>query len=302
MRLLLGVDGGGTGCRAALATPGGHILGIGKSGSANMMTDIDIARRNIVEAARLAFIEAGLDPTDMAATSAFLGLAGANVSANREILSRTLPFQANRIETDAIIALYGAIEDHDGTVVILGTGSAFISQYGGTIRIAGGWGFKVSDLGGGARIGRDVLEETLLAHDGFHRSSPMTDAAMAQFAHDPRKIVEFAHSAKPGDFGRFAPLAFEYADSGDEVAGAIIARAVRQIEEGLNATMPKDDNLAGRLCLLGGLAPLYADRLSRQYRDRLQSPLGDALNGAVKLAVRNFYVGEAANHGQVGHG
>lgn len=302
MKLLLGVDGGGTGCRAALATPGGRVLGVGRSGSANMMTDIDTARRNIVEAARLAFIEAGLDPADMAATSAFLGLAGANVSANRDILAKTLPFQANRIETDAIIALYGAIEDHDGTVVILGTGSAFISQYGSTIRIAGGWGFKVSDLGGGARVGRDVLEETLLAYDGFHPSSPMTDAAMAQFGGDPRRIVEFAHDAKPGDFGRFAPLAFEHADAGDEVARAIVARAVRQIEEGLDATMPEDESHAGRLCLLGGLAPIYANRLSRKYQDRLQAPLGDALSGAVKMAVRHFHLNQDARRGKVAHG
>lgn len=300
MKLLLGVDGGGTGCRAALATPGGRILGTGKSGSANIMTDLDTTRRHIVEAAGFAFLEAGLSESDMSTTSAMLGLAGANVSANRDILAATLPFQQTRIETDAIIALYGALEDHDGTVVIIGTGSAFISQYDGIRRIAGGWGFKVSDLGGGARLGRDVLEETLLAHDGFHPASALTDAAMAQFAGNPRKIVEFAHDARPSDFGRFAPLAFECASRGDPVALSIIAKGVSQIEEGLAATMPADN--PGRLCLLGGLAPLYAQRLSPRYRDRLHDPLGDALNGAVKLAVRDFIQRQDTSAERVHHG
>ena len=52
MSLVLGIDGGGTGCRAALATPAGEIVGRGKSGPANIRTDLTAARENIVDAAR----------------------------------------------------------------------------------------------------------------------------------------------------------------------------------------------------------------------------------------------------------
>ena len=45
---LLGIDGGGTGCRAALADLSGNVLGTGKSGSANIMTDMNTARLNIL--------------------------------------------------------------------------------------------------------------------------------------------------------------------------------------------------------------------------------------------------------------
>ena len=49
------------------------------------------------------------------------------------------------------------------------------------------------------------------------------------------------------------------------------------------------------LCLLGGLAPLYAPRLSARYQAMLKAPLRDALGGAVSMAVRMFGKTEAAH-------
>ena len=62
MTFVLGIDGGGTSCRAALATTGGEILGRAKSGAANIRSDLTGARTNIVDAARQAFLAAGEDP------------------------------------------------------------------------------------------------------------------------------------------------------------------------------------------------------------------------------------------------
>ena len=47
--------------------------------------------------------------------------------------------------------------------------------------------------------------------------------------------------------------------------------------------------------LLGGLAPLYAPRLSARYRAMLKAPLQDALGGAVSIAVRRFGKTETAD-------
>ena len=70
-----------------------------------------------------------------------------------------LPFKNSLVYSDGVIALQGALGDDDGTVVILGTGSVFVTRTADVVRFAGGWGFKVSDLGGGARLGRHLLEE-----------------------------------------------------------------------------------------------------------------------------------------------
>ncbi|MBZ9738092.1 MULTISPECIES: BadF/BadG/BcrA/BcrD ATPase family protein [unclassified Mesorhizobium] len=291
MKFVLGIDGGGTSCRAALATVDGIVLGRAKSGAANIRTDLTGARANIVDAARQAFIAAAQDPELIPQTPAILGLAGANVGTYRQQLEAILPFSISRVETDAEIALEGAVGSGDGAMAILGTGTAYMARKDGKSRAIGGWGFQVGDQGSGARIGRDLLEQTLLAHDGVRQASPLTDSMMAVFRNNPEDVVEFTTNAKPGDFGGFAPKVFEHAGKGDIVANWILDRAVADVEASLGAL----DLAAGApLCLLGGLAPLYAPRLSARYRALLKEPLDDALGGAVQMAARLFARTEAA--------
>ncbi len=288
---MLGIDGGGTSCRAALATASGDIIGRGKSGPANIRTDLTGARENIVDAARQAFADAGKDPALVPQAFAVLGLAGSNVGTYAQRLATILPFAESRVETDALIALEGAVGEGDGAMAILGTGTAYMVRKGGEARAIGGWGFQVGDQGGGSRIGRELLEETLLAHDGIRPASPLTKEILAVFRNNPEDVVEFTINAKPGDYGGFAPKVFDFAARGDVAAEAIVARAVAAIEASLDAL-----DLDGKapLCLLGGLAPLYAPRLSDPYRAMLKEPLRDALGGAVAMAVRMFGRAEAA--------
>ncbi|MBZ9818335.1 BadF/BadG/BcrA/BcrD ATPase family protein [Mesorhizobium sp. CA4] len=285
MKFVLGIDGGGTSCRAALATVDGAVLGRAKSGAANIRTDLTGARANIVEAARQAFLAAGEDPEMIPQTPAVLGLAGANVGTYRQQLEAILPFSNSRVETDAEIALEGAVGSGDGAMAILGTGTAYMARKEGKSRAIGGWGFQVGDQGSGARIGRDLLEQTLLAYDGIRPASPLTDAMLAVFRNNPEDVVEFTTNAKPGDFGGFAPKVFEHAEKGDLVANFILAKAVADVEASLGALDLADD---APLCLLGGLAPLYAPRLSARYQALLKAPLDDALGGAVQMALRIF--------------
>ena len=291
MVFVLGIDGGGTSCRAALATLSGDIVGRGKSGPANIRTDLTGARENIVDAARQAFLDAGQDPSLIPETHAVLGLAGSNVGTYAQQLETILPFAKSRVETDALIALEGAVGVGDGAMAILGTGTAYMARRNGVAKAIGGWGFQVGDQGSGGRIGRDLLEETLLAHDGIRSASPLTEAILAVFRNSPEDVVEFTITAKPGDYGGFAPKVFDHAAKGDPVAEAILQRAVAAIEASLAAL-----DLDGKapLCLLGGLAPLFAPRLSDPYRAMLKEPLRDALGGAVAMAVRMFGRAEAA--------
>ncbi|TKB85335.1 MAG: N-acetylglucosamine kinase [Mesorhizobium sp.] len=285
MEFVLGIDGGGTSCRAALATADGSVLGRAKSGAANIRTDLTGARANIVDAAQQAFVAAGRDPGLIPQTPAVLGLAGANVGTYRQQLEAILPFRISRVETDAEIALEGAVGSGDGAMAILGTGTAYMARKQGKSRAIGGWGFQVGDQGSGARIGRDLLEQTLLAYDGIRQGSPLTEVMLAIFRNNPEDVVEFTTNAKPGDFGGFAPKVFEHAEKGDVVAIWILDKAVADVEAALGVLdLGSDDPL----CLLGGLAPLYAPRLSARYRALLKPPLDDALGGAVQMAVRIF--------------
>lgn len=285
LKLVLGIDGGGTGCRAALANLAGEVLGCGKGGAANILTDLTGAHANIVEAAGLAFVDAGLDPARLAQTPALLGLAGSNIGTCGQQLEALLPFPQSVVETDALIALEGALGPADGAIAVLGTGTVYMARRGVETRDVGGWGFTVGDQGSGGRIGRDLLEAALLAHDGIRPRSALTDAVLAVFRNDPRDVVEFTTTARPGDFGGFAPMVFDHAAAGDAVAVAILDRALADIEASLHVL---DLHEGDALCLLGGLGPLFAPKLSPRFRALLRPALGDALSGAVAMAARRF--------------
>lgn len=281
---IIGIDGGGTSCRAAVADPQGTILGRGKSGSANILTDPNSAIQSIGEAAEAAFRDARLPVGEVRNAAAFLGLAGTNVGNLTQYVRERLPFRHTDIDSDGLIALQGAIGDAEGSVAILGTGTIFMARKDSKVHYIGGWGFTIGDLGGGARLGHALLQEALLAHDGIRQGSAVTDAVLNEFRHDPTAMVEFARLSKPGDFGRYAPLVFQHAEQEDPGALALLGQAARSVNEALDAIT----RIGGheRLCLLGGLAPLYPAWLEPRHRKILVAPQADALAGAVALAAK----------------
>ena len=283
----IGIDGGGTSCRAAVADGTGRILGRGRSGASNILTDPDTALKHIGEASRLALREAGLDETLVSRCSALLGVAGNNVGDAVSYVRARLPFAGSEIVSDGLIALQGAIGDDDGAIAIVGTGTIFIARHQGRLHYLGGWGFQVGDLGGGARLGHAALQEALLAHDGVRPASEFTSVLLDEFGHDPRNVVDFARAAHPGDFGRYAPKVVDFASRGDATAIRLMQQSAAHVDEALDA-VARITAGTGRLCLLGGLAQVYPSYLAERHRSRLDEPLADALTGAVALAVKTF--------------
>jgi glucosamine kinase len=278
----IGIDGGGTSCRAAVADEMGNVLGIGKAGSANILSDPDGALANIVASARDAFVNAGLDMAAFHSSAVVLGAAGANVGPYGARIQKALPFATCQVVTDSLIALQGALGHSDGVVGAFGTGSVFGARRSGEVKEIGGWGFIVGDQASGARLGRDLLEIALLAHDGVCRTTGITDTVMEEFGHDPQKVVEFAHAAKPRDFARYAPLIFEQARGEDAIALRIVRKAADDINQGLDAMLWPE---CRAICLLGGLAGAYRSWLGPRHQALLVEPKADALHGAVSFAV-----------------
>ncbi|OWV74043.1 N-acetylglucosamine kinase [Rhizobium sp. N122] len=281
--LAIGIDGGGTSCRAAVADRNGNIIGRGKSGPANILSNLENSLLNIVESARRALHDAGLAAETISSVASVVGVAGANVTDYGQRIEKALPFAEGRVVTDALIALQGALGDADGIVGAFGTGSVYNARRNSRLNGIGGWGFIVGDQASGARLGRDLMERSLLAHDGVCPASPITDAILAEYGKDPERIVEFAHSARPTDFARYAPVVFEHAARGDAIAAGIVRDAATAIGESLDALLWPE---CPSICLLGGLAEAYEPWLSERYRSRLVRPKGDALQGAVELAVK----------------
>jgi glucosamine kinase len=283
--LAIGIDGGGSSCRAAVADRSGKILGCGKAGPANILSDLEGSLANIIESAHEALQDAALPPETVSSVSAVVGVAGANVGDYGERIERALPFAQGKVVTDALIALQGALGDSDGIIGALGTGSVYNARRNGEIRGIGGWGFIVGDQASGARLGRDLLEKSLLAHDKVRPSSALTEKLLAEYSNDPERLVEFAHVSKPKDFAVYAPLVFEYASAGDEIAESIVRDAVTAIGENLDSLLWAD---CPAICLLGGLAAAYEPWLAERHKKLLAEPKGDVLQGAIELAVKRL--------------
>lgn len=280
----IAVDGGGTGCRAVLTDEAGTILGRATGGPANIGADTPGALTHIIEAAEQAAVNAGLGVAILSEARAVLGLAGANSLPNREAHYNALPFGKVRIVSDAVTALQGALGDGDGAMVIVGTGSAFIRRTGETIEIVGGRGFMLSDHAGGARLGRELLEEALLAADGMAARSGLIDAVLTQFNNDAREITAFSRHATAADYATFAPLVFEWAMQDDPLGLSITKRACDFIRRGLDRL---DVEKLGRFSMTGGLANAYAALPFLPHRALYKQPVGDALQGALALTMRD---------------
>ncbi|MBQ0710527.1 MULTISPECIES: BadF/BadG/BcrA/BcrD ATPase family protein [unclassified Ochrobactrum] len=283
MPYILAVDGGGTGCRALLADRNGAAIGRGTSGPANIGADPSTALDNIMCAAKQAAHDAGLDHSILGETCAVLGLAGANSLADKDSVERQFPFGKVKIVSDAVTALQGALGEDDGAIVILGTGSVFVRRKRDAFEIVGGRGFMLSDHAGGARLGRELLEETLLVLDGMAERTALANAVLTQFGGELRQIIAFSRTATAADYAAFAPLVFDYTHKRDALGLSILQRACSYIARGLGRL---DVETLGRFSLTGGLASSYAALPFLPHRGLYRPALGDALQGALSLALR----------------
>ena len=271
MTVFLGIDGGGTGCRAMASDAAGRILGQGRAGPANVNTDPVAARANILAAAAQA-----LGGTDPAQVIAVLGLAGANIRSAAEALRASLPFARVQITTDAITAARGALGSADGIVAAMGTGSVFARQRDGQIRQFGGRGFLLGDEGSRAVLGRSLLARALRAEDGFAPMTPLLRGLLAEFD-GVEGVIRFATTASPAAFAALAPRLI---DSADPAAEAILRPAVEEVRAIL--TTLQGDNPPLPVIFLGGLGPTYAARLAQDWPQR--PALGSGLDGALAMA------------------
>lgn len=280
--LLLGLDGGGTKCRARLRDSRGALLGEGSGGPSNLRLDPDLVWSSILSACREALAQAGLPESDLGRIHAGMGAAGAGQkSALERLLARPHPFASFAIDTDAHTAWLGAFGGSDGAILIIGTGSCGYGGARGQCHYVGGWGFEISDEGSGASIGREVLRRSIWAHDGRGPATPLSLAVMAEFGSEPEVLIDWIGKARPADYARYAPLVLEHARACDPLALAIIEHAV----EGLTAIALRLFELgAPALCLFGGLAEPLRPWLPPPLQARIVQPSADALDGAILLA------------------
>ena len=209
----LGIDGGGTRCRARIEDKNGRLLGEASSGPATTRIGVEKAWRSIMEATEAAAAKAGLARADFARMHAAIGLAGLGRRGAEAALNKiTHPFASVIFISDGMAACLGAHSGADGAIVVAGTGSVGVGLIGGReIRLAG-YGFPVSDEGSGADIGLQVVRLALRAADRRGELTPLLSEVLDAFDHDPYQAVAWSEEARATDYAAFAPIVMRHAN------------------------------------------------------------------------------------------
>lgn len=279
---LLGIDGGGTRCRARLTDLYGKVLAEATGGPANVWSDYDAALNCVGTLIDKVFLQAGLAPQTLAQTSLVVGLAGANVASVQARLASWQPAcAALQVVSDVEIACAGAHDGQPGAVFITGTGSQGAAWDGTRFTLLGGWGFALSDQGSGAELGRRALRLALLAHEAVVEASDFTQQLMAQFDHSPETMLLWTRTAAPADWARVVPQVFAAAVAGDGHAQDLLSQTAADTGLMVRRLMAIS---SGRVALMGGLAAPIHRWLPADIQACLTTPQGDALSGALKLA------------------
>jgi glucosamine kinase len=251
------------------------------SGPANIRVNLEESVGSVLDAAGQCLTEAGASFDDpIVACLALAGASEPREAAAAHAACKT-KFRRVIVTTDAHAACVGAHAGEDGGIVIVGTGSIGWAVQGQRSYRVGGWGFPVSDEGGGAWLGCEAVRRALWAHDGRTAWTPLLRGVSAEFASDPHAIVRWMGAAKPRDFARLAPFVVDHAAGGDPIAAEIMRLAAGHIDA-IAARL--GDHGAARLALMGGLAAAIEPWLGDDTRTRLVPPGGDALDGALRIA------------------
>lgn len=308
---LVGVDGGGSGTRVALARMPAYPeseaiveLARAEAGPSGLALGIDAAWRAVREAIEQAFARAAL-PLDWSACKIACGIAGANHAPWREAFIAAAPAVAGlRVEEDAYTTLWGAHGGRAGVVVALGTGSVgIVLDERGDVVTVGGFGFPSGDEASGAWLGlraiahaqkavdhrgpRDALAWALLVATGVVDGASIkekTDDGMAADWRDAagmrERLLAWLVTANQTAYASLAPTLARHAD---HYVVAALLKAAGEDVDAMVSSLDKAESLPLALC--GSLAPLIRPFIARRHTARLIMPQGDAVNGALRLAA-----------------
>jgi glucosamine kinase len=283
-QLFIGIDGGGTKCRATIYSLEHGVLGTGLGGPANPLHGLERTLESIMVSTQLALQDAGLHVEQVHSLNAGLGLAGVNLPALYDkIMQWDHPFQQMFLTTDLHTACIGAHEGEDGAVIITGTGSCGFSLVKGKAVNFGGHGFAQGDMGSGAWMGLEAVKSVLLDLDGLGSSTQLTGSLLQHFnTSNAMGIAEQMAGQPSSGYAKLARFVFFAAEQGDEVALTIVKQGAEYISRLAQRLL---DFGPPRLSMIGGLAEPLKKWLAIEIAEKVELPKQPPEMGAIYFAI-----------------
>lgn len=285
--LYIGIDGGGSKCRASVFDANCGLLGTGVSGPANPLHGYAQTIDSVVRSASLAVADAGLSAESLGELVAGVGLAGLNMPRLfNEMAAWSHPFKQMFLTTDQHSACLGAHRGGDGAVIIAGTGSVGYAWTGGQSVIVGGHGFPHGDKGSGAWLGMEAVKYLLMAMEGLAQDSMLKQALQqALGTDDPYDVIEMMAGKPSSQYAKLAVPVVECAEANDPIAVAIMRDGAAYISDLADKLM---ENKPPRLAMIGGLAPRLKPWLKPHVAEQVSDPLDPPELGCVYFAQQSL--------------
>ncbi|QJW48413.1 hypothetical protein HA075_23625 [bacterium BFN5] len=237
--IVLAVDGGGTGCRAAICNQDGQIIAYAQGDSCNYHSiGIEIATENL-----LGLFNSLMNKQVFHINCVVLGLAGLDTKRDETLLTRMVDqalaaanIAADSIYlcNDAMLTLKGSVGQTNGVLLAAGTGSIAcgITKEGLETRV-GGWGYRVGDEGSGYSIGKAAIAHMLKSYDGREKRSDLSAAILRQLSlPDEDALINWVYSAhfSVAQVAALTPIIVNLAELGDHQSQQIVQCACQELE------------------------------------------------------------------------
>ncbi|MBQ4846933.1 BadF/BadG/BcrA/BcrD ATPase family protein [Pseudoalteromonas sp. MMG005] len=285
-QLYIGIDGGGTKCRATIYSLEHGVLGTGLGGPANPLHGLERTLESIMVSTQLALQDAGLHVEQVHSLNAGLGLAGVNLPALYDkIMQWDHPFQQMFLTTDLHTACIGAHEGDDGAVIITGTGSCGFSLVNGQTVNFGGHGFAQGDMGSGAWMGLEAVKAALLDLDKLGETTLLSSMLTQHFNTTTAMGIAEQMAGQPSSsYAKLARFVFTAAEQDDVVALAIVKQGADYVS---NLARRLLENNPPRLSMIGGLAEPLNKWLAPEIANRVELPKQPPEMGAIYFAIHS---------------
>ena len=227
--VVLGIDGGGTRTRAAIAD-GDKRIAFAENGSIKRLrVGAAVAEQNLRTLLSEVYRQAGV--TAVRAASA--GVASATMPGVPEWIQAVFAeFGVERSEVvgDEFIALDAAFKGGPGILQIAGAGTNCIGRApDGGRESAGGWSSRLGDEGSGYWIGLHAVRRALRAYDREDRTRILDVVGKLWNTPSVEELVNLGDSTPGPDFAALAPAISQLAEEGAAVALGVLQQAAADL-------------------------------------------------------------------------
>ena len=235
---VLAVDGGGTGCRAALCNRAGQLLVYAEGNSCNYHSiGIEKATESLI-----VLLTSLANKQALHISSVVLGLAGLDTKkdaailtsiVNQALTAANIAVDTIHLRNDAMLTLIGTVGQNNGVLIAAGTGSIACGITNEDLETrVGGWGHRLGDEGSGYSIGKAAIAHVLKSYDGREKPSGISAAIIKEMAlAEVDDLINWVYSShfSVAQVAALTPIIIRLAEEGDQQATKIIQRACQEL-------------------------------------------------------------------------